>query len=78
MKSQQPAVMCLDKSLGLSERVDVVMLTYKKLGYINRKALVADYGISQQQAGSLMRDFIHLHAKRIQWDIKHDYYTLTD
>jgi hypothetical protein len=78
MKSHQPTVTCLDKSLDLSERIDLVMLTYKKLGYINRRALVVNYGISQQQAGSLMRDFIHLHAKRIQWDMKHAHYTLTD
>ena len=78
MKSHQLTVPCLDTSSDLAKRIDLVMSTYKKLGYINRKALVVNYGISQQQAGSLMRDFIHLHAKRIQWDMKHAHYILTD
>jgi hypothetical protein len=76
MKSQQPTLMYPDTPLDLAQRIDLVMSTYKKLGYINRKALAMNYGISQQQAGSLMRDFIHLHAKRIQWDMKHGYYIL--
>jgi hypothetical protein len=78
MKSHQPTLTCFDTPLDISKRIDLVMSTYKKLGYINRKALVVNYGISQQQAGSLMRDFIHLHAKRIQWDMKHAHYILTD
>lgn len=78
MKSQQPTLMCLDIPLDLTQRIDLVMSTYKKLGYINRKALAANYGISQQEAGSLMRDFIHLHAKSIQWNMEHGYYIMID
>jgi hypothetical protein len=78
MKSHQQTVLCLDTPLDLTKRIDLVMSTYKKWGYINRKLLVVNYGISQQQAGSLMRDFIHLHAKRIQWDMKYGCYKLID
>lgn len=78
MKSHQLTVPCLDTSSDLAKRIDLVMSTYKKWGYINRKLLVMNYGISQQQAGSLMRDFIHLYAKRIQWDMKYGYYRLID
>jgi hypothetical protein len=78
MKSNQPTLMRRDSPLDLTQRIDLVMSTYKKLGYINRKALAANYGISEQEAGSLMRDFIHLYAKRIQWDMKHSYYILID
>lgn len=78
MKSQQSTLMCLDIPLDLTQRIDLVMSTYKKFGYINRKALASNYGISQQEAGSLMRDFIHLYAKRIQWNMKHGYYILID
>lgn len=78
MKSHQPTFTSLEIPLDLDKRIDLVMSTYKKLGYINRKALIKNYRISQQQAGTLMREFIHLHAKRIQWDMKHAHYILTD
>jgi len=61
----------------LSERLNLVMSVYKKLGHINRKNLAAAYGITQIDAGSLMRDFIEAHATKMEWDAEHGYYILT-
>lgn len=79
MKTQPPrSLASFEMPLDLDKRIDLVMSTYKKLGHINRKALAENYGITQQQAGSLMRDFIDQHASRIQWDMKQAHYILID
>lgn len=59
----------------LSERVSLVMQAYAKDGYVNRKTLMAMYGLSQIQAGVLMRDFIQTHAINLKWHPIHSHYT---
>lgn len=60
----------------LEKRIALVMSAYTAHGYVNRKLLVAMYKITQQQAGSLMRDFIEVHAQNIHWDLDHLHYKL--
>jgi len=60
----------------LEQRIALVMSAYTAHGYVNRKLLVTMYKITQQQAGSLMRDFIEIHAHRIYWDIENLHYKL--
>lgn len=66
----------LEKPRDLNERIDFVMNVQKKLGYVSRQALIEMYGFTQQQAGSLMRDFIHAHAKDLEWNTTHSHYIL--
>lgn len=52
------------------------MNVQKKLGYVSRQALIELYGFTQQQAGTLMRDFIHAHAKDLEWNMTHSHYSM--
>jgi len=72
----QNSTMHTDNTLDLSNRIELVLSVYKDLGYINRQALINVYGITQRQAGALMRDFIHAHASKIQWNKDNFYFTL--
>ncbi len=74
MKSASSTHAGFDTTLELPQRIQLVMAVYEKFGYINRKSLMAFYGITQQQAGALMRDFIHAHASNLRWDITHCHY----
>jgi hypothetical protein len=76
MKSHQKLHLHFNTTLSLPDRIALVHSAYKELGYINRKSLVAMYGITQLQAGALMRDFIHAHARNIQWDKNNSQYTM--
>lgn len=66
----------LDKPLDLNQRIELVMNVQKKLGYVSRQALIELYGFTQQQAGTLMRDFIHAHAKDLEWNMTHSHYSM--
>jgi hypothetical protein len=76
MKSHSPTNARFDPSLDLEYRIALVMYLQKKLGHVNRKTLITAYGVTQLQAGSLMRDFIHAHAKNLEWDTTHAHYRL--
>ncbi len=60
----------------LAKRLELAMNVYNELGFINRQSLIDAYQISQAQAGSLMRDFIHAHAKNLKWDTSHQRYLM--
>lgn len=51
----------------LCERIALVMKACDKDGHVSRKTLMAVYGLTQIQAGVLMRDFIHAHASHLEW-----------
>ena len=76
MESLKLAHVLFDTAWDLEKRINLVMSLHKSLGYVNRKELIYAYGITQQQAGLLMRDFIHVHAKNIRWDMTHARYSL--
>jgi len=76
MKSFSPAHDRFDPTMDLEHRIALVMSLLKSLGYVNRKTLITTYGVTQLQAGSLMRDFIHAHAKHLEWDMTHAHYRL--
>jgi hypothetical protein len=78
MKSHKPAHVHFDPTLDLPKRIELVMTAYKKQGYVSRKTLIETYGITQLQAGSLMRDFLHAHANKTQWDMTHSHYNMTN
>jgi len=61
-------------SLDLASRIALVMTAHTTHGNVNRKTLMNMYGITQIQAGSLMRDFIHAHAKDLEWVAHHSHY----
>jgi len=61
-------------TLDLASRISLVMAAHMTHGNVNRKTLMNMYGITQIQAGSLMRDFIHAHAKDLEWIAQHSHY----
>jgi hypothetical protein len=61
-------------SLDLQSRIALVMDAHTAHGHVNRKKLMTMYGITQIQAGSLMRDFIHAHANDLEWNAHHSHY----
>lgn len=76
MKSASSTRTCFDHSLELPARIELVAAAYKELGFINRKSLMTFYNITQQQAGVLMRDFIHANARNIEWEMTHAHYKM--
>ena len=76
MKSHSPTHERFDPSMNLEHRIALVMSLQKSLGHVSRKTLITAYGVTQLQAGSLMRDFIHAHAKHLEWDVTHAHYSL--
>lgn len=77
MKSHQKLHLRFDTTLDLPKRIALVLAVYDELGYVNRKSLMAAYGITQLQAGALMRDFIHAYASNIEWNKDKSHYTMT-
>lgn len=61
--------------LDLEARVELVLAAHVIHGHVSRKTLMTIYGISQLQAGALMRDFIKTHPNNIEWVAKHAHYT---
>ena len=78
MKSSQKLHLRFDTSLDLPKRIALVLAAYDELGYVNRKSLMSIYGVTQLQAGALMRDFIHANARNIEWNKDRSHYNITD
>ena len=76
MRSYIQAQPRFDQTLDLNKRIALVMDVQKNLGYVSRQALIENYGLTQQQAGTLMREFIHAHAKDLEWNMTHSHYIL--
>lgn len=76
MNSHQKPELRFDTALDTPNRIALVLAAYQALGYINRKSLMTMYNITERQAGSLMRDFIHVHANDIQWNKDHGHYNM--
>jgi hypothetical protein len=76
MESQKNRTQKFDPSLDMSDRLLLVMSTHDTFGYVNRQILVETYGITQAQAGALIRDFLHANASRVKWDATHAKYWL--
>jgi hypothetical protein len=76
MKRHSPLHARFDPTLDLEKRIELVMSLQRSLGHVNRKKLIEAYGVTQIQAGSLMRDFIHAHAKHLEWDAAHAHYSM--
>jgi hypothetical protein len=62
------------QSLDLQGRIALVMAAHSAHGHVSRKRLMSMYGITQIQAGSLMRDFIHAYANDLEWNAHHSHY----
>lgn len=65
------------KKISPEERISLVMKAYEKDGHVSRKTLMTMYGISQLQAGTLMRDFIHKNAVDLEFHAHYSHYKLT-
>lgn len=76
MKKYKKLTQKSNVSIELFERISLVMQAYEKDGHVSRKTLMAMYGLSQIQAGALMRDFIHAHAVNLEWHPTHSHYKL--
>lgn len=63
--------------LNKSERIKFAIDAHKDFGNISRKKLMSIYGITQIQAGLMMRDYIHEYASKIEWVEKHSHYEFT-
>ena len=77
MKKNKNSTPTHNKKIDLPDRISLVMQAYEKDGHVNRKTLMAMYGLSQIQAGGLMRDFIHAHAINLEWHPTHSHYKLS-
>jgi hypothetical protein len=64
--------------IDLSERISLVMKAYDIDGHVSRKSLMNTYGLSQIQAGALMRDFIHAHAISLEWHPSDSHYKISE
>ena len=67
MPSHNPIKPRFNVNLDLTARLLLVSDAYLLRGQINRKILVDTYGVTQVQAGALMRDFIEASSKTIGW-----------
>ncbi len=76
MKNHSPLHTRFDPAWDLTKRLELVMSLQKRLGHVNRKSLIEAYGVTQLQASSLMRDFIHAHAKNLEWNATHAHYSM--
>ena len=63
-------------TLNLEKRIELVISLQRSLGHVSRKALIEEYGLTQLEAGSLMRDFLHAHAKNLKWDMTNAHYKM--
>ena len=76
MPSHKHTKLSFSIGLDLSSRLALVTAAYVTLGHINRKILMETYGVTQVQAGALMRDFIEANSKTIEWFPEKSYYRL--
>lgn len=65
-----------EPNFSLEKRIELVRSIQKELGYVSRKILISTLGVTQLQAGALMRDFIHAYAKHLHWDMNHAHYIM--
>lgn len=65
------------KKITPQERIALVQRACEKDGHVSRKTLMKMYGISQIEAGLLMRDFIHQNAVDLEWHALHSHYKMT-
>ena len=77
MKKNKNSTPTRNEKIDLPDRISLVMQAYEKDGHVNRKTLMAMYGLSQIEAGVLMRDFIHAHAINLEWHPTHSHYKLS-
>lgn len=78
MKKNKNSTPTRNEKIDLPDRIALVMQAYEKDGHVNRKTLMAMYGLSQIEAGVLMRDFIHAHAINLEWHPTHSHYKLSE
>lgn len=64
------------KNTNFEERISLVMKAYEMDGHVSRKTLMKLYGISQLDAGVLMRDFIHQNARDLKWHPTQSHYKI--
>ena len=70
MKKNKNSTPTRNEKIDLPDRISLVMQAYEKDGHVNRKTLMAMYGLSQIEAGVLMRDFIHAHAINLEHHVR--------
>lgn len=63
--------------LDRNERIKFATDAHTNFGNISRKKLMDIYGITQIQAGLMMRDYIHEYATKIEWVEEHSHYKFT-
>jgi len=78
MTSHEKNLKQFNTNLDLASRIALVVEAQTIHGHVNRKVLMNFYGVTQIQAGSLMRDFIHEHAQNIEWNAQHSHYEKSD
>lgn len=78
MRSKDLPSVQFDASMDLDARLGLVMSAHSSHGYVNRQLLVDVYGVTQVQAGGLIRDFLHAHGARVKWDATHTKYQLNE
>ena len=76
MKKGKSSTQKITKEMTLHERISLVMQVNDRNGHVSRKALMTTYGLSQIQAGALMRDFIHAHANDLEWHPTDSHYKI--
>ena len=65
-KSSKPHHPHLPKDL--SKRMEMVIAAFIGKGHLNRNVLAEYYGLSQLQASTLLRDFLHHRVNEVRWD----------
>lgn len=78
MSNRTQTKLLFSPSLDLPSRLALVKTAYLAHGHINRKILVETYGVTQIQAGALMREFIEAHSKTIAWFPENTHYRLIE
>lgn len=78
MPSHNPIKPRFNVNLDLTARLLLVSDAYLLRGQINRKILVDTYGVTQVQAGALMRNFIEANSKTIEWFPENTHYRLIE
>ena len=77
MKKNKSSTQIHHHEVDLQERISLVMKAYDIDGHVSRKTLMVTYGLSQLQAGALMRDFIHAHAINLEWHPSNSHYKIS-
>ena len=77
MKKNKSSTLKNKQNVDLHERISLVMKAYDIDGHVSRKTLMTTYGLSQLQAGALMRDFIHAHAINLEWHPSNSHYKIS-